>query len=79
MAMTSGIHLPNYFYSSYPACERLVPPANGQPINNETACGSVVQFACDDCYTLNGSSHLKCTDVQQWNGTEPTCEPKPGE
>jgi V8-like Glu-specific endopeptidase len=57
-------------------CKQLVPPANGHLISNETDCGSVVQFGCDDCYTLNGSSHLKCTDTQQWNGTEPTCEPK---
>ena len=54
----------------------MTPPANGQLSSNERTCGLVVQFTCDDCYTLNGSSHLTCTDTQQWNGTEPSCELK---
>ncbi|KZS17024.1 putative Sushi [Daphnia magna] len=41
----------------------------------EHAYGSVVQFACDPGYELDGPERLTCEDDENWNGIPPTCRP----
>jgi hypothetical protein len=40
---------------------------------NQSAFGSLVEFSCDECYHLEGESHLTCLENGTWSGARPTC------
>ncbi|CAH1783116.1 unnamed protein product, partial [Owenia fusiformis] len=76
---------PDGFWDPFPVpscilkqCEPLVAPLNGRILSLNSACGTEVQFACNQFYSLRGSSVLTCQDSgpnsAEWSGDIPRCE-----
>lgn len=38
--------------------------------------GQTIQYFCDKCYQLKGSSTIKCQPGLTWSSRKPTCEGK---
>ena len=64
-----------YFYLILvDTCPPLVAPENGRISGDNVDCDSIVQFSCDPCYGLTGSSLLECEPGGVWSNVPPTCE-----
>ena len=50
-------------------------PVNGTAIGTNFAYQSVVQFICNDNFTLSGSLAIECLATGEWNASLPTCDP----
>ena len=55
------------------SCPDLGTPENGRKETNETACGSSVDFNCNECYDLIGHKQLSCLPNGTWNSGIPVC------
>lgn len=58
-------------------CPDLDVPENGYILSQ--ACGilygSIITFACEDKYILEGNRTRRCDDTREWSGAQPTCRP----
>ena len=57
---------------SVTGCSKLTAPNNGAKSTDETGDGSIVEFTCDQGYTLIGDSSIMCSDGN-WSGNVPVC------
>ncbi|XP_072166564.1 CUB and sushi domain-containing protein 3-like [Diadema setosum] len=53
-------------------CENPGFPANGQALGNDYAHGAVVEFRCNDNYTMTGNSNITCFNGS-WSSELPRC------
>ena len=49
-------------------------PTNGQRSLSSTTYNSVVNYTCDEGYTLQGSNSRTCQSDGQWSGSVPQCK-----
>ncbi|KAL9989269.1 hypothetical protein ACROYT_G003802 [Oculina patagonica] len=55
-------------------CGILHPPQNGSVFGERTTYPNMLQFSCDEGFTLHGSSDRKCQTNGTWSGTKAFCE-----
>ena len=55
------------------SCPTLKTPINGKKDSNDTMCGAVVGFTCNECYEVQGYNQLSCLPNRTWSGEEPNC------
>jgi len=57
-------------------CPVLDVPENGEMSTEQTSCGTIVKFSCEECYELQGKDELKCQSDKTWSDNIPTCVKK---
>ncbi|XP_062510209.1 uncharacterized protein LOC134186269 [Corticium candelabrum] len=55
------------------SCPALRIPINGEKDSNDTVCGAVVGFRCNECHEVQGHNQLSCLPNRTWSGEEPNC------
>ena len=58
------------------SCPGLATPDSGTKDTNKTACGSIVDFSCNECYELKGQKKLSCLPNETWSAEIPVCSRK---
>ena len=46
---------------------------NGHIDGNGSTSGAVYSFLCDEGYSIDGETSLRCDEKGQWNGSIPVC------
>ena len=46
---------------------------NGHIDGNGYTSGAVYSFLCDEGYSIDGETSLRCDEKGQWNGSIPVC------
>ena len=58
------------------SCPDLVKPTNGKKNGSDFTYQSVVNFSCNEGYTLKGSQQRTCQANKSWTGETTTCSGK---
>ena len=77
VASFSALHMFNLFafstLSLVISCQRLQSFANGQQSRHMLTYLSVVNFTCNEGYTLTGSAQRVCLANGEWSGEDSAC------
>lgn len=68
---------PNYYFFVIALaidCGPLPVPQNGSLLGKMTVYPSILQFSCDEGFTLHGSSYRKCQTNGAWSGNSSFCK-----
>ena len=55
-------------------CPTLIPPTNGNVIQNGNEFGDTAVYTCEPGFRLSGTRIRTCLDGGQWSGTASTCD-----
>ena len=55
-------------------CGRLSAPVNGTVHGKENTYPNILQFTCDEGFTLYGATRRNCQSNGTWSGSETICQ-----